>query len=109
MEERRRQGLRGLFRFARCFFLPVTSSNFSQTFRRGTVLDVKRRHSRLVPGIRRIILARFGSLAVFVRQNLGLLQVFIGVDVTFFFLLRGLSRFLAARGFGNILLRILRV
>jgi hypothetical protein len=38
-----------------------------------------------------------------------LLQVFIGVDVTFFFLLRGLSRFLAARGFGNILLRILRL
>jgi hypothetical protein len=76
-----RERLGSIFRFARSLFAAIATSDFSQTVGSGAVLGIEGRHCRLIDGIRRIVFAGIHAGAIFIGENLGLLQIVIRVNV----------------------------
>lgn len=94
------RGFGGLGAFE--FLAAVTAGDFSEALRIGILFGVDRGLNRIRRRCRGIIFASFDAGAILLGENLRLLQIFVGINVSFFFLLRGLARFFLARGFGDL-------
>ena len=83
------------------FLAAIAAGDFAETFRSGVFLSVNDGISRS-GGLRgRIIFAGFDLRAILLGENLRLLEIFVGIDVGIFFLLRGFAGFFDAGGFGD--------
>jgi hypothetical protein len=83
------------------FLAAIAAGYFSQTFGSGILFGVDGRIGRLVGRGGRIIF--LDARAILLGKNLRLLQIFVGVNVRVFFLLRGLAGFFLAGGVGDLL------
>ena len=79
----------------------VAAGDLSQTFGSGIFLGVDGRLGRSSGRCGGIAFACFNAGAILLGEDLRLLQIFVGVDVGIFFLLRCLARFFLASGFGD--------
>ncbi len=89
-------GFGGLFVFE--FLTAVAAGHCSQTFGSGIFLGVDGGIGRRCG---RIIFPGFNLGAILLGKNLRLLQIFVGINVRIFFLLRGLAGFFGAGGFSD--------
>lgn len=96
---------RGLCVFS--FFSAVTAGHFTETFGIRIFPGVDRRRNGSFGCHDRAMLAGFDARATLLNQDLRLLQIFVGVNVSFFFLLRGFAGFFLAGGLGNLLVILL--
>jgi hypothetical protein len=84
------------------FLAAVTAGYFSQTFGCRILFGVHSGLNRIRGRCSGIIFAGFEAGAILLGENLRLLQIFVGINVGFLFLLRGLADFFLAAGFGNL-------
>jgi len=83
------------------FLAAVTAGDFSQTFGSGIFLGVDGGIGWSGGRCGRIIFAGFDLGAIVLGEDLRLLQIFVGVDMGIFFLLRGFAGFFLTRSFGD--------
>ena len=83
------------------FLTAVATGDFSQTFGSGIFLGANGGIGRSDGRCGRIICAGFDLGTIVLGEDLRLLQIFVGVDVGIFFLLRGFAGFFLAGGFGD--------
>jgi hypothetical protein len=93
--------------FVRGFFVAVTTGYFAETFRRGIFVGVDSGWNGFFRCRRRSMLACFDAGAILLNEDLRLVKIFVGVNVRFFFLLRGFAGFFLAGGFGDLLIVLL--
>ena len=86
------------------FLAAVAASDFAEAFGSGILFGIEGRLNRICYGRSSgIIFTGFDAGAILLGENLRLLQIFVGINVGFFFLLRCLARFFLARGFRSLL------